>query len=190
MRKFAWAIAFVAVAFSCKQKDKNASGSNKNKPDVLAANMDTLVSPATDFFSYANGGWIKKNPIPGDQSRWGIAETVIEENQKRMREICDNAAKEKAAKGTSSQKIGDFWATAMDSAKIEQDGINPIQPFLQQVDAVKDIPSLLALLPEFEKKWYRSPDRFWREPGPEKQRSKRPLYLAGRTGPPRPGILF
>ncbi|MBL7726965.1 MAG: M13 family metallopeptidase [Dinghuibacter sp.] len=151
MRKFAWAIAFVAVAFSCKQKDKNASGSNKNKPDVLAANMDTLVSPATDFFSYANGGWIKKNPIPGDQSRWGIAETVIEENQKRMREICDNAAKEKAAKGTSSQKIGDFWATAMDSAKIEQDGINPIQPFLQQVDAVKDIPSLLALLPEFEK---------------------------------------
>src|SRR5689334_2361218 len=95
---------------SCKSK----SAETKQKGDVLAVNMDTTVSPGEDFFQYANGGWIKKNPIPGEQSSWGIGNLVIEENNKRLREISEKAAASSAAKGTPEQKIGDYWATAMD----------------------------------------------------------------------------
>ncbi|MEO8760616.1 MAG: M13 family peptidase, partial [Bacteroidia bacterium] len=61
------------------------------KPDILASNIDTTVSPAADFFDYANGGWIKKNSIPGDLAAWGIANLVIEENLKRLKEIANKA---------------------------------------------------------------------------------------------------
>lgn len=149
MRKLMWICAVACLGTACSGK-KDAEAKDKNKPDVLAVNLDTLVAPATDFFEYANGGWIKKNPIPGEQSRWGIAELVVEENLRRMREICDKAAAEKADKGSNSQKIGDFWAMGMDSAKIEQDDIKPLKPWMDKIDGVKDVPSLLALLPELE----------------------------------------
>ena len=55
------------------------------KPDVLTANMDTTIAPSQDFFMYANGGWIKRNPIPGDQGSWTIGHLVVEENLKRLR---------------------------------------------------------------------------------------------------------
>lgn len=119
-----------------------------NKPDVLAANIDTTVNPADDFFDYANGGWIKKNPIPGDQSSWGIGGMVIEENRNRLRAIAEKAAKANAAEGTDEQKIGDFWTVAMDSAKIEQDGIKPLQPYLDKINAVTDGKTLQATFAE------------------------------------------
>lgn len=149
MRKLMWICAVTCLATACSSK-KDTEPTDKNKPDVLAVNMDTLANPATDFFQYANGGWINKNPIPGEQSRWGISELVVEENLKRMREICDKAAAEKAAKGSSSQKIGDFWAMGMDSAKIEQDDIKPMQPWLARVDSITDVNSMLNLMPALE----------------------------------------
>ncbi|MBS1729336.1 MAG: M13 family metallopeptidase [Bacteroidetes bacterium] len=123
---------------SCNTNKTNST----DKKDVLAANMDTTVNPADDFFDYANGGWIKNNPIPEDQSSWGIASLVIQENQKRLKEIAENAAKANAAAGTADQKIGDFWKTAMDSVKIEQQGIQPIQSYLDKINALTDVPSL------------------------------------------------
>jgi putative endopeptidase len=88
------------------------------KPDVLKEDLDTTVNPAADFFDYANGGWIKKNPIPGDQAAWGIGNLVIEENLNRLKEIADKALKANAATNTPEQQIGDFWSTAMDSTKL------------------------------------------------------------------------
>ena len=101
----------------------NNATSNANKADVLAVNMDTTLKPGEDIFQYANGGWIKNNPIPAEESQWGIGNLVLEENTKRLREISESAAKENAAKGTASQKIGDFWQAAMDTLKIEKDGL-------------------------------------------------------------------
>jgi len=120
------------------------------KADVLAVNMDTTLQPGDDIFMYANGGWIKKNPIPGEESQWGIGNLVIEENTKRLRELSENAAKENAAKGTASQKIGDFWQTAMDTLKIEKDGVKPLQPYLDKIKAIKDIKALQTTFAEFD----------------------------------------
>jgi putative endopeptidase len=147
MRYFSFILAgFVFV--SCTNMTANKK---EDKPDVVASNMDTTVDPSQDFFMYANGGWIKKNPIPGDQGAWGIGNLVIEENLKRLREISENAAKAKAAKGSNEQKIGDFWSTAMDSAKIEQLGLKPLQPYLDKINAITDGNSLVNTSAELKK---------------------------------------
>src|SRR5215831_13778842 len=104
---FLQAVIILAICFSCNNSE-SASTANK---DFLYDNLDTAVSPTQDFFEYANGGWLKRNPIPGDQSSWGIGNLVIEENLKRLREISENAFKAHVTTGTTEQKIGDFWST-------------------------------------------------------------------------------
>lgn len=147
MKKIFFVLATIAVFISCKSNKKETTA----KPDVLAANIDSTVKPGEDFFDYANGGWIKKNPIPGEQSSWGIGNLVIEENLKRLREISEKAAAGKAGKGSNDQKIGDFWTMAMDSVKIEADGLKPIQPLLDKINAITDVKSLVSTVAELKK---------------------------------------
>ena len=80
-----------------------------------------------------------------------LAIWLYEENLKRLREISEKAAAANAAKGSTDQKIGDFWTMAMDSAKIEADGLKPIQPLLDKVNAIKDITSLVKAVSDFKK---------------------------------------
>lgn len=145
---------FPIVILSCCLLACNSNNEKKSevaKPDVLAVNIDTTISPGNDFFDYANGGWIKKNPIPGEQSAWGIGNLVIEENLKRLREISEKAAASKAAKGSNDQKIGDFWTMAMDSTKIEADGLKPIQPMIDKINAITDINSMMSTVSDLKK---------------------------------------
>ncbi len=140
------ALAIVLGIFSCKNKeDKNT------KPDVVAVNIDTTTNPSSDFFQFANGGWIKNNPIPGEQSSWGIGNLVIEENNKRLREICEKAATSHPKQGSNDQKIGDFWTTAMDSAKIEKEGLTPLKVYLDKIKAITDVNSLVGTVAECKK---------------------------------------
>jgi len=145
MKKILLTITTVAFIVSCSNKTATP------KPDILAANLDSSVKPGEDFFEYANGGWLKKNPIPGEQSSWGIGNLVIEENLKRLKEISEKAAASNAAKGSNDQKIGDFWSMAMDSVKIEADGLKPIQPLLDKVNAITDVKSLLTTVSDLKK---------------------------------------
>src|ERR1700694_685246 len=127
MRFVFFGLALLAAGSSCNNSslvqsaaDQKDSGKAAVKKDVLAVNMDPGVDPSQDFFLYANGGWIRNNPIPSDQGSWGIGNLVIEENLKRLRAISEKADAAHAAQGSVEQKIGDFWATAMDSVRIEQ----------------------------------------------------------------------
>jgi putative endopeptidase len=131
--------------FSCKTK------TTENKPDVFAANVDSSYNPGDDFFLYANGKWIKNNPIPPEESSWGIGYLVNNENEQRIHDICEEAAKENAAKGSASQKIGDFWTAAMDSAAIEKQGTKYLQPYFDQINAINDIPSFINVVADFDK---------------------------------------
>lgn len=130
--------------FSCKTKTTEVS-------NVFSANIDTTVNPAEDFFMYANGKWIKNNPIPNEESSWGIAYLVINENLQRLRDISEAAAKDGGAKGSASQKIGDFWTASMDSAKIEQQGTKYLQPYFEKINAITDIPSFIQVISELDK---------------------------------------
>jgi len=142
------ALALVCAGLTaCNNQSETAA----SKPDVVAVNLDTTINPATDFFDYANGGWIKNNAIPGDLSSWGIGQMVNEENLTRLRTINEKAAAANGKAGSTDQKIGDFWSTAMDSAKIETQGLQPLQPYLDKLNAVTDSKSLLAVVAEFKK---------------------------------------
>jgi putative endopeptidase len=142
------AALLIVINAGCNSETKSEAAAKK---DVLFENMDSTVSPGTDIFMYANGGWIKANPIPADQSSWGIGNLVIEENLKRLREIAESAAKDNAAKGSAEQQIGDFWTMAMDSSKIETDGLKPLQPMLDKVNAISDVKSLVNTVAELKK---------------------------------------
>ena len=137
----------LAIYFSaCKQSVP------ADTPDFLAANIDTTVNPADDFFQYANGGWIKKTPIPAAESRWGIGNLVKEEIYTRLKNINDKAIAEKVGAGTSSQKIGDFWSSGMDSLSIDKQGLQPIQPDLDKINAIASIKDIIAVAAAFHVK--------------------------------------
>ena len=134
---------------------------NNTKPDVLAKNMDTTLLPGEDIFQYANGGWIKNNPIPAEESQWGIGNLVIEENTKRLRTISENAAKENAANGSAAQKIGNFWQAAMDTMKIEAAGTTPLNTYINKIESINDTKSLLSVLAELDQIGVNGPIQFF-----------------------------
>jgi len=112
--------------------------------DLLQANLDTTVRPGDDFFTYANGAWLKKHPIPASESAWGIGKEVQNEVYARLRSLNDEAAKAHAAAGTNQQKIGDFYATGLDSATVEKQGIAPLRPELDRIAGLKSVAEVQA----------------------------------------------
>lgn len=110
----------------------------KQKGDFLTNAMDTTVDPGVDFFKYATGKWMKENPIPASERRWGLANLVNEETYDRLKNILIEAAATESAKGTSRQKIGDFYFSGMDSVDIEKQGISPLQPELDKINSIKN----------------------------------------------------
>jgi putative endopeptidase len=137
---------FICLAiFSCKTK------TTEIKKDVFAANIDSSYTPGDDFFMYANGKWIKNNPIPPEESSWGIGYIVNNENEQRLREISEEAAKEGGPKGSASQKIGDFWNAAMDSTSIEKQGTKYLQPYLNKINSITDITSFINVVADLDK---------------------------------------
>jgi len=107
--------------------------------------MDTKTSACADFYQYANGGWLAANPIPAAYSAWGVGNLLDEKNREVLHEILEAAAKNTAAKkGSNEQKVGDYYASCMDEAKIEADGVKPIQAELDRIAQVTDQKSLQA----------------------------------------------
>lgn len=114
------------------------------KPDVVADHIDTSVNPGDDFFQFANGAWLKANPIPPEESQWGIGQVVQDELYTKLRKISEDAAADKAAKpGSDEQKVGDFWTTGMDQTKADKLGVTPLKDELARIDAVHDVNSAL-----------------------------------------------
>ncbi|MXN91458.1 M13 family peptidase [Flavobacterium sp. Sd200] len=113
-------------------------------PDPLVTNRDTTVNPSDNFFMYANGGWFKHHPIPDSERSNGIFRTIADTVNAQVKAICEKAAGNKnAAKGSNEQKIGDFYASGLDTIAIEKEGLKPLAGFMQRIDAVKDVPSLM-----------------------------------------------
>ncbi len=111
--------------------------------DFLQANMDTSVDPGKDFFDYANGGWIARNPIPASESSWGIGNVVDDQLRVSLRNINEKAAKTDNPPGSDQQKIGDFWTTAMDADKADRLGMHPLDAELARIDAVNNVHDVL-----------------------------------------------
>ncbi|RAK65919.1 M13 family metallopeptidase [Hymenobacter edaphi] len=107
------------------------------------SNIDKAASPCQDFNQYASGNWYKNNPIPAAEVRWGSFNELADKNNAVMRQILQEAAANRsAAKGTNAQKVGDYYATAMDTMAIEKAGIAPLKPELDRISAIKNLDGL------------------------------------------------
>ena len=111
------------------------ANAHTNEHGIDAQNFDATVGACTDFFAYANGDWLKSNPIPAAYSQWSLDDELRERNLTLLREILDKAAKDPGAVGSTSQKIGDFYASALDETAVDAAGYAPIKPDLARVDA-------------------------------------------------------
>ena len=139
MSKFLSFLVFAsgcAVAFAADPQPKI----EKNPPPLDPKNMDTSVKPQDDFFMLANGGWIKRNPIPPEYSRWGSFDELTEKNTIALREIAEKSAANapKAAPGSEPQKVGDYYAAGMDEQAISAARLKPLEEELKRIDAIKD----------------------------------------------------
>ena len=106
------------------------------------ANLDKTCKPCDDFYQFAMGGWMKANPIPPEYSVWGSFSQLADKNQKNLREILEAAASTKASPGTNEQKIGDFYASCMDTTSIDAAGSKPIEPELMLISAIQTLADL------------------------------------------------
>jgi putative endopeptidase len=109
----------------------------KSQPVLDVTSMDTSVDPCVDFFTYSCGTWIKKNPIPPDQTSWAVYSKLDDDNKVVLREILESAATPATDSGAVKQKIGDYYAACMDESAINAAGIKPLQPALDRIEQLQ-----------------------------------------------------
>ncbi|HEX4641022.1 MAG TPA: M13-type metalloendopeptidase [Chthoniobacterales bacterium] len=145
---------------------------DKNPPPLDPKNMDTSVKPGDDFYLFANGGWIKNNPVPPEFSRWASFTELSERNNDALKEIAEKAAggnapadaskDSKKAKGNDKtasadvQKVGDFYASGMNETAIDAAKADPLQDEFKKIDAMKDRKDVLKEIGHFHAMGWRA----------------------------------
>lgn len=130
-----------------------AAGCESKKEAVMASgidlgNLDTTVVRGADFFQYACGGWMKKHPLTDEYSRFGSFDMLAENNREQLKGLIAEIARQENEKGTVAQKIADIYNLAMDSAKLNTEGIEPIKADLERIASVKDKEEIVPLMAE------------------------------------------
>jgi putative endopeptidase len=155
-------LASLVLLGACSSTEQPAAKPVESAPtkgDLLAANIDSSVSPRDDFFSYANGGWIKRNPIPPSEAAWTIGHLINEQLYVIKRTINEKAAASvNEPAGSDQRRIGDFWSVAMDAAKADADGVQPLREMLQKIDAVHTAADAVRVAGELQRAGV---DAFW-----------------------------
>ncbi len=147
------AARFVA-GLACITLALPAAAQQAAKPKPFdAANLDTTCAPCKDFFQFANGGWLKNNPIPPAYSSWGSFTELDERNRATLHAILDDAAAKVATApaGSNARRLGIFYGTCMDSARAEADGAAPLAGDLARISALQtpaDVQAEVARLQE------------------------------------------
>ncbi len=123
----------------------------QNKSGLVMGDLDKTVSPASDFYQFATGGWQKNNPLPAAYSRYGSFDMLQENVNKQINLILTDLRKKKYAEGTNERKLSDFYALALDSARRNREGIAPVKPLLDEIEAAKTLDALHQLQMKYAK---------------------------------------
>ena len=148
-KAFLLAIPIMVLA-ACNNQPK-VDLSKVTQDDFLFQYIDSTVKPGNDFFKFATGTWMKNNPIPSSERRWGIANLVRNDIYDKLLNLSNEAAADlKAADGSNAQKIGAFWSTGMDSVTIEAQGLSPLKTQFDKIEAIKTKQDVLNAIAEFQ----------------------------------------
>lgn len=116
-------------------------------PRFSMGHVDRSVDPKVDFYGFATGAWRRNNPVPADKSRWAGFDELQDRNWWLIRDILNSAAADtRAPAGSPLRQVGDFFAAAMDTNRIERLGFAPLDPEWERLKSVKDHRSAMALL--------------------------------------------
>jgi putative endopeptidase len=122
-------------------------------PRFSISNMDRSVQPGHDFYQFADGDWLKNNPVPADKSRWGSFNELAERNWYLIHGIIESATADTSSSAHSPQReVGDFYASAMDTNRIEQLRFQPISDDLKRIDGVTSTNDMFGLLADFHQR--------------------------------------
>jgi putative endopeptidase len=131
--RLACSAAFAALVLAAPTMTaQTASPGEPSKARLMTLDiggMDSGTQACTDFYQYANGGWLTSNPIPSDRPRWGTFDELFQRNQNDLRATLERLAADRSApEGSEERKLGDFYASCMDEAAIETNNLKPIEP--------------------------------------------------------------
>ena len=183
-------VAMLAMA-SCQENGGGNTETASARKLLDPANMDTTIRPGDDFFMYANGTWLKNNPIPGDQTRWGSFNELQENNYKALHDLLDAAANNKsAAKGSADQKVGDMYRSGMDSAAIDKAGITPLNGTLTRIDAITDANGILNEITLGQTQGNGQLFAFYVAPDDKNVTKQTPQFMQGGLGMPDRDFYF
>ncbi len=139
-------LVILPFAFACNQTEQS-----KQEPAINTAYMDTTINPGDDFYRYVNGTWMASNPIPDDKTRYGAFDELIEKNREKLKSLINDAMNDKnAPKGSNKQKIGDFYASGMDSVKRNEEGIKELQPYFDKISQLSTKEDVIKMAAELQ----------------------------------------
>ncbi|MFM7216564.1 MAG: M13 family metallopeptidase [Bacteroidota bacterium] len=144
MKRKPFILLLAVASFTGISLQQCTSGSAEKPEGIDLANLDSTFKPGNDFFRFATGGWLKSNPIPDDQVRWGTFNILRDNNKAHLRELAEAASqKQGSSPGSPEQLIGDFWKSAMDTVAIEKAGYSVIQPEWKTIEGITDLAGVL-----------------------------------------------
>ena len=138
-------VAIMAAATSCGTKS-----AGEKVPAIDLASLDPSISAKEDFYQYATGGWQKNHPLKPEYSRYGSFDVLRENNEIRLNELFQGLSSVKAEKGSVQQKISDLYAMGLDSTRLNAEGVNPVKPYLDALESVKDVESYVRAMADIE----------------------------------------
>lgn len=141
MKKILLASLSLATLVACGTKDKSIAVKSKkdsNKYSTINTDyIDESVQASNDFFQYANGEWIKNNPVPASESRWGSFNELDKANKIKITKILDQASKDSGEKGSTNQLLGDYYKSFISMDKRNAQGIKSISQYLNQIEGIR-----------------------------------------------------
>src|SRR6056297_279417 len=137
---------------------------------IDSSNLDPTTNPSSDFYHYANGGWLKKHPIPDEFSRYGTFDILREENKKLVRNLIEEVSSKPDDDDPVAQLIGSFYRTGMDQETIDRQEIEPINPIVKTIDSITSRSELQATLTNLFRKGI--PTLFHMFPSPDRENAE------------------